>query len=226
MTTPGQLTEWDDERGFGFITPLRGGPRVFVHISAFGRNGRRPVAGEAVVYTVTRDAQDRLRAQTARCVTQMPPRPAGRCTLRSVVGAVALALFLDAVLLGAWHYAHDGGGRTARPVPTTVSTAGPSPRLQDHTWVQQRGTVVQVLPDDNKGSRHQRFIVQLASGQCLTIAHNIDLAPRVRALRPGAEVEFYGEYVATPEGGVMHWTHHDPAGRRGGWLKVNGATYQ
>ncbi|QOY51204.1 DUF3465 domain-containing protein [Candidatus Sulfurimonas baltica] len=40
------------------------------------------------------------------------------------------------------------------------------------------GDVIRVLSDDNTGSRHQRFIIRLSSGQTLLIAHNIDLAPK------------------------------------------------
>ena len=45
--------------------------------------------------------------------------------------------------------------------------------------VEGEGTVIRVLADDLDGSRHQRFIVQLASGQTLLITHNIDIAPRI-----------------------------------------------
>jgi hypothetical protein len=40
------------------------------------------------------------------------------------------------------------------------------------------GVVAKVLPDDNKGSRHQRFILRLSTGHTILIAHNIDLAPK------------------------------------------------
>lgn len=93
--------------------------------------------------------------------------------------------------------------------------------------VQGRGLVTVVLSDDNDGSRHQRFIVRLGSGQTILITHNIDLAPRISSLSAGDAVEFYGEYEWNAKGGVVHWTHRDPAGRHpAGWLKHNGKTFQ
>ena len=91
------------------------------------------------------------------------------------------------------------------------------------------GRVLRILSDDRQGSKHQRFILKLASGQTLLIAHNIDLAPRVNSLRVGDTVDFYGEYEWNSKGGVIHWTHHDPPGgsnHRGGWLKHKGRTYK
>jgi Protein of unknown function (DUF3465) len=93
--------------------------------------------------------------------------------------------------------------------------------------VQGEGVVVKVLSDDNKGSRHQKFILELSSGQTILVAHNIDLAPRISSISPGDTVAFNGEYEWNEKGGVVHWTHHDPDGRHeGGWLKSTGKTYQ
>ena len=93
--------------------------------------------------------------------------------------------------------------------------------------VEGEGTVIRVLPDDVNGSRHQRFIVELASGQTLLITHNIDIAPRINALEVGDSVRFNGEYVWNAKGGVIHWTHHDPRGRHvAGWVQHNGKTYK
>jgi hypothetical protein len=89
------------------------------------------------------------------------------------------------------------------------------------------GVVVEILPDDLRGNRHQKFILRLSSGQTILISHNIDLAPRVDDLRKGDVVEFFGEYEWNPKGGVVHWTHHDPDGRhKSGWLKHSGSLYQ
>jgi len=93
--------------------------------------------------------------------------------------------------------------------------------------VEGEGTVISILSDDVAGSRHQRFIVQLASGQTLLITHNIDLAPRIAGLKVGDSVGFNGEYVWNEKGGVIHWTHHDPQGRHvAGWVMHNGKRYQ
>ena len=93
--------------------------------------------------------------------------------------------------------------------------------------VQGNGIVIKILPDDNEGSPHQRFIMKLNSGQTLLVSHNIDLAPRIPTLREGDIVSFNGEYEWNAKGGVIHWTHHDPRGRHvAGWLKHNGQTYQ
>jgi molybdopterin converting factor small subunit len=93
--------------------------------------------------------------------------------------------------------------------------------------VEGEGTVVKTLADDRNGSRHQRFIVRLDSGLTVLVAHNIDLAPRINALREGDSIVFYGEYEWNPKGGVIHWTHRDPQGRHpGGWIRYNGQTYQ
>ena len=92
--------------------------------------------------------------------------------------------------------------------------------------VETAGTVDRTLPDDNEGSRHQRFILELSSGHTVLISHNIDLAPRI-PLQTGDTVQLRGEYEWNSQGGVIHWTHHDPQGYRpGGWIDHAGKRYE
>jgi hypothetical protein len=100
-------------------------------------------------------------------------------------------------------------------------------RRESNAQVRGAGTVLRTLSDDDEGSRHQRFILELASGHTLLISHNIDLAPRIEALKKGDRVEFFGEYEWNDKGGVVHWTHDDPQGQHdAGWLKHDGHMYQ
>ncbi|WP_460831062.1 DUF3465 domain-containing protein [Lysobacter humi (ex Lee et al. 2017)] len=109
----------------------------------------------------------------------------------------------------------------ARPVAEAARA-----RASD-VWVEGRGRVLRTLADDRDGSAHQRFLLRLDDGTTLLVAHNIDIAPRLDGLAGGDAVEFRGEYVWTPKGGTVHWTHADPRGRRpGGWLRWQGRTYR
>jgi uncharacterized membrane protein YsdA (DUF1294 family)/cold shock CspA family protein len=57
------LTNWDDDKGFGFVTPDNGGLRAFVHIRAFSYRRRRPRNGDVITYQLTWDKQGRPRAE-------------------------------------------------------------------------------------------------------------------------------------------------------------------
>lgn len=151
-------------------------------------------------------------------------------------------LVVLALLIAGYQFAQHGGLRQERshdaPTPATSITAdvesSPTDALaaafenqQSNVQVEGRGTVQKILPDDDKGSRHQRFIVRLSSRQTVLIAHNIDLAPRIDELREGDEIAFAGEYEWNNKGGVIHWTHLDPQGRHeAGWIAHNGRRYQ
>jgi len=87
------------------------------------------------------------------------------------------------------------------------------------------GAVIRVLADDNDGSRHQRFIIRLASGQTLLIAHNIDLSSRVPA-QQNLQVKLRGQYEWSDKGGTVHWTHRDPQQKHeAGWIEIGGRRY-
>jgi len=141
-----------------------------------------------------------------------------KITLVIVVAVLAYSFMQDQGISLPW---------TSPPAATDGLLEDAYANGQSDVQVQGSGTVVGILSDDLDGSRHQRFILKLDSGQTVLISHNMDLAPRIDSLRKGDMVEFYGEYEWNSKGGVVHWTHHDPNGRHvAGWLKHRGKTYQ
>ncbi len=60
MKLKGRLSNWNDQKGYGFVEPLSGGARAFVHIKSFSRrNGRRPTEGDLIVYQQVKDPSGR-----------------------------------------------------------------------------------------------------------------------------------------------------------------------
>lgn len=90
--------------------------------------------------------------------------------------------------------------------------------------------VFRVLSDDTVGARHQRFLIAVGREgrrtRTVKVSHNIELAPRV-PLDEGETVVIRGQFEWNDLGGVIHWTHHDPDGRRaGGWIEHAGRRYE
>jgi hypothetical protein len=143
--------------------------------------------------------------------------------MKKLLWVIVLAVFAYA-----GYQRYDGRGSDASPAELVTSPSGGRLDAQaSGTQVQGSGVVTRILSDDDEGSRHQRFILRLPSGQTVLIAHNIDLAPRVDGLKEGDTVAFNGEFVWNSKGGVVHWTHRDPSGRHvAGWLKHQGQVVQ
>src|SRR3546814_11617295 len=64
----GTLTTWNDERGFGFIAPDRGGSEVFVHIKAFKGLRERPHERQRVRFRIATAAGGKPRAYSAELI--------------------------------------------------------------------------------------------------------------------------------------------------------------
>ena len=229
MDQQGRLTQWNDAKGFGFITSLSRGPRIFVHISQFEQRNRRPCLNDLLTYVIGTDEQGRLSAKKVRYQNRKQLQTAKSKSFSEALPIMVAVLIL--VGLASIFFRIN----TVSPNQSLARSSSASDKAISNAYQTQQsgvqmsgeGVVDRVLSDDNDDSRHQRFILRLASGQTLLIAHNIDIAPRIEALRSGDRVAFYGQYEWNAEGGVIHWTHHDPEGQHiSGWLKYNGMVYQ
>lgn len=60
MIRKGTITSWNDDKGYGFITPSSGEGQVFAHIKAFKYQDRRPEVNRLVTYILSTDKQGRI----------------------------------------------------------------------------------------------------------------------------------------------------------------------
>jgi len=108
MRIDGTLAKWNDDRGFGFIAPTGGGQEIFVHISAFPKDCRRPRLGETLSFEIETDINGKKRAKAILCPGSANTTRARRreSTLprakRSLFGRAAPLILL--VVLGAYGY--------------------------------------------------------------------------------------------------------------------------
>lgn len=75
-------------------------------------------------------------------------------------------------------------------------------------------------------AEHEAFYVRSEAGP-VEVVDNVKIAPRV-PVRSGDRVEIAGlmEHDADKRLPVVHWTHHDPSGRRpGGFIRYGGRIY-
>jgi cold shock CspA family protein len=123
MRFEGTLAKWNDDRGFGFITPTQGGPEVFAHVSAFPRDGQRPRLGERLSFEIGIGKDGKKQAKNilfpAR-PTERPHRlsmPGNRRDKPGLFGRAIPLVVLAA--LGAYGYSE----YTSRVNPQTVTEA-------------------------------------------------------------------------------------------------------
>jgi uncharacterized membrane protein YsdA (DUF1294 family)/cold shock CspA family protein len=96
----GRISSWVDEKGYGFVDPVAGGPRVFLHISAFDDRGRRPSTGDTVTYEKIRGKDGRMRAARAVLVgRQARRRGHGTALTAGVTSLLSIACIGILVLL-------------------------------------------------------------------------------------------------------------------------------
>ena len=98
---------------------------------------------------------------------------------------------------------------------------------QSNVEVTADATVVRLLADSTSSTgTHERFIIKLSSSDLtLEVEHNISIAARA-PVKEGDHVIVHGEYIWNSQGGLIHFTHHDPQGtHEGGYIEDAGTTY-
>ena len=78
MRFQGKITNWNDEKGFGFVEPNGGGTRAFVHIKSFVSRSRRPMEGDAIIYELAQDRKSRFTAQHVKLANETRDKPASK----------------------------------------------------------------------------------------------------------------------------------------------------
>ena len=104
MRLRGKITKWKDDRGFGFITPIRGGEEVFVHIKAFSNQHRRPIGNEFVTYEIGSDETGRLRAEHVEFMGDDSTGAAEGWTIALTIALLFFTLLGVSVFWGQLHF--------------------------------------------------------------------------------------------------------------------------
>ena len=120
----GKITQWKDDRGFGFIVPDVGGEKLFFHISSVKNQARRPQVGDVVLYDAIRDAQGRLKARGVvlegitsrggvnRNTTEIYTEP----PKKNIVDYISLLVAALSLAIGIYIYYRDGSLEKAAPI--------------------------------------------------------------------------------------------------------------
>ena len=141
MRPKGKIKSWNDENGFGFITPSTGGKQVFVHIKAFSNRNRRPEINQLLSYVLSTDKQGRPCAVKATLAGDRLPQDTKRknasleviyavfflcfvgvSVLMAKIPLLILALYMVASMLTFVIYAVDKSAAKARAWRTQERT--------------------------------------------------------------------------------------------------------
>lgn len=117
---------------------------------------------------------------------------------------------------------------TAAPTADNAAIARAFADHRSNVEVTADGEVTRLLADEtSETGTHQRFILTLrGSSQTLLITNNVSIGKRVPVV-VGDAVVVHGEYVWNDQGGLVHFTHHDPErSHEGGWIERQGLRYE
>lgn len=74
MRVHGTIKHWNDEKGFGFVTPADGGQDVFFHRNALRNRSRTPKIGDSITFELLSTVGGKPRAENVLLRGQIDPR--------------------------------------------------------------------------------------------------------------------------------------------------------
>ena len=130
MRRHGNLTRWNQDRGFGFIMPAGSDTELFVHISAFPRGTSPPEPGELLSFEVEKGPDGRDRAVRIYRAGQAKPGGSPRQpAAKSGPGYLAQgALALVLLIAGIWAVVVWRGADQSAPRSAAVALPVVAPR--------------------------------------------------------------------------------------------------
>ena len=124
----GELKNWNEEKGFGFIKPLNGGQDVFVHVSNYPKVGGKPRIGETLTFNVTLNEVGKKKAinvqrpgTSQRVSAAAHEEPVQRNN--SFLGSIASVALLAALAFGLYQTV----APRLKPVPSAGADQAASP---------------------------------------------------------------------------------------------------
>lgn len=147
MRYVGRITEWNDDRGFGFVIPNGGGDRAFVHISAFDRAQGRPTINALISYEPIKD--ERRGSLNATAIRHVMTKPKVTAAGRPWSKKPVIAIFLIGLLLGWWF--------------------GKVPALIVLAYFMMSGLTIIVYGIDKHAARHNRWRTSESTLHCLAL---------------------------------------------------------
>lgn len=90
----GRVVEWNDSKGYGFISALNGELKVFLHISTLKNKNRRPKIGDEVSFDINEEIKGRFNANNVSIAgVNTIPSTIMFCVIYLVLASVALVMF-------------------------------------------------------------------------------------------------------------------------------------
>ncbi|WP_072054552.1 DUF1294 domain-containing protein [Aliivibrio fischeri] len=90
----GRVVEWNDSKGYGFISALNGELKVFLHISKLKNKNRRPKVGDEVSFHIKEEIKGRFNANNVSIEgVNTIPSTIMFCVIYLVLASVALVMF-------------------------------------------------------------------------------------------------------------------------------------